>query len=359
MRSPREHLGLLLLAALPACPQQAAPAQKPPSEEQPTVVFRTEANLALVRFHVLRKGKYVEDLRAEDIQLLEEGVRQKVAVFEGPGSGLAGGRSIPVEVVLLFDVSLSVMNWNLLDTLSIKETLLDGLGDHVGVAIYAFAAKLKRFSQPTADVEKLKQALSGVYDFTHSGTRLYEAIMQTARDAAGASTNASRVMLVFSDGFSTTKTRPEAVVSVAKAYGIPLYPVVLGHDRIMKQAAGARERIPPSHEARGRSSTWGSQLPSDPRALERQAAARDKETEMAEFAGIGAPTGGRSFDPPMVNNAMIRKILQALVAQIRAEYVAGYYPAAPGDNKQPHRVQAMLLDKGKGRLYGGARVVLR
>lgn len=80
---------------------------------------------------------------------------------------------------------------------------------------------------------------------------------------------------------------------------------------------------------------------------------------MAEFAGIGAATGGRSFDPPVVNNAMIRNILQALVAQIRAEYVAGYYPTAPGQNTRPRRVQAVLLDKSKGKLYGGERVVLR
>jgi hypothetical protein len=51
-----------------------------------------------------------------------------------------------------------------------KETLLDGLGDRVGISVYAFAARFKRFTTPTRDPEKLKSAFDGVFRFSHAGS---------------------------------------------------------------------------------------------------------------------------------------------------------------------------------------------
>jgi hypothetical protein len=101
-----------------------AAAQSGPPPTQPDPVFRTETNLAMVKFHVVQKNAYAENVLAEDIHLLEDGQPQKIALFEGPGQN--GRRTIPVEIILLFDVSLSVMNDNLLDSYSIRDTLLPG-----------------------------------------------------------------------------------------------------------------------------------------------------------------------------------------------------------------------------------------
>lgn len=100
-----------LLAAGFAAAQTAPPA--PP----PDLIFRTDTNLAMVKFHVVQKSQYAEDIRVDDIQLLEDGQPQKIALFEGPGGTK---RTVPVEVVLLFDVSLSVMYDNLLDSYAIQ-----------------------------------------------------------------------------------------------------------------------------------------------------------------------------------------------------------------------------------------------
>jgi len=80
---------------------------------------------------------------------------------------------------------------------------------------------------------------------------------------------------------------------------------------------------------------------------------------MQEFAAIGPMTGGRSFDPPQVNSLIIRSIFQSLVEQVQAEYVAGYSPAAQGENKQPRQVRVELRDKSKGKVYGGSRLVVQ
>ena len=188
--------------------------------------------MALVRFHAVQKNRYIDNLKPDDIQLLEDGVAQKIAVFEGPGTGRS---VVPVEVILLFDVSMSVMNENLLDPFILKETVLDGIGGNTGISVYAFAQRMQRFTGPTRDVEKLKQSMEQIRQFAHLGTRLYEAIVFAAQDAAKAGGNVTRLMIIFSDGEPTTKMKPEDAVKAVHAEGIQLYPVVLGHERLKQR----------------------------------------------------------------------------------------------------------------------------
>jgi hypothetical protein len=160
-------------------------------------------------------------------------VKQNIAFVEGPagaGEPAEAGRTVPTEIIFLIDFSHSVMMKNLLDFTSIRETLSEGLRKDVLVSVYGFAGSLKRFTGPTRDYKKLNRAIELAYESQAGGSRLYEAIIQTARDASTRGANVSRMMLVFSDGFSTTKLDPDIVVQVANAYAIPLYPVILGHD---------------------------------------------------------------------------------------------------------------------------------
>lgn len=89
----RRHLfaslavGLALAAALVAqssTPQSSAPPaptpQKPAQEPRPT--FRTEANFVRVDVYPVHDGKPVQDLRAEDFEVLEDGVPQAIETFE-------------------------------------------------------------------------------------------------------------------------------------------------------------------------------------------------------------------------------------------------------------------------------------
>ncbi len=331
---------LLLLAALPLA------AQTP----QPDATFRSETRLALVGFHAVQKNRYVDNLTADDVQLLEDGKPQKIAVFEGPGTG--GRRTVPVEVILLFDVSMSVMNENLLDPLVLKQGLLDGIGPEARISMYAFAQRMQRFCPPTRDLEQMKTAFDQILHFAHLGTRIYEAIMFAAHDSAKAGGNVTRLMLIFSDGEPTTKTKPEEAVKVANAEGIQLYPVVLGHERvkqILSRASGGGGAG--GMGGRGNAGNPNANAPNNA-----QIRARDMEQEMFEFASIGEATGGRSFDPPTVSATIIRTILAGLVDQVRSQYVMGYEPGAAGDGKA-HKVQVRLVAKDKGKLRGGVRTV--
>ena len=338
--------GLLLVSAVAFGQEADEPV------EDSGFVIRTESNLVVVPLHVYKKKASVNGLGEESFELYEDGVKQNIAFVEGPaaeGAAVGTGRTVPTEIIFLIDFSHSVMMKNLLDFRSIQETLLEGLRKDVLISVYGFAGSLKRFTGPTRDFAKLNRAIELTYESQAGGSRVYEAIIQTARDASSRGRNVSRMMLVFSDGFSTTKMDPDIVVQVANAYGIPLYPVILGHkqirDRLNRGNSNRRNRQPgPSRNPRG--------------AGGGQSNLRAQELRQAVFAEIGPQTGGQSFDPTVLNNMVIRKILNSLANLAATEYIVGYYPSSVDEELTPHQVQVQLTDEKIGKLYGGQRTII-
>lgn len=326
-------------------------------------VFRTETTLALVRFHVVRKHLYVEDIKPEDVVLLEDGAPRKLALFEG---GRLARRTVPVEMILLFDISGSVTHEGLLDPLVFKTTLLDGL-DNVKLAVYAFDSSLKRFCRPTRDPVELAGTFQRVLNYKsgakprpetirlqlppkrksdpRGGTWIYESVMAAAKDAAAQPGNPTRMLLVFSDGFPTTDTRPEDASSLLREHGIPVYPVVLGHQRIADQVRQVQE------------SGYNRQGVMSDGARHRLSRIEEQEREIQDFARLGELTGGRSFDPRWINLNMVRRILGAMVGQIRCEYVVGFTPAPSSGDPKRHKLEVRLRSKDLGRVLGGVRTV--
>lgn len=330
-------------------------------QEQP--VFRTETSLALVRFHVVRKNAYVDTLRPEDVVLLEDGAPRKITLFEG---GRGRQRTVPIEMMLVFDISGSVTHQGLLDLLSFQHTLLDGM-TNLRLSVYGFHARLLRFSGPTRDLKQLEQAFQQVLNWKagkeprpvnvpielppkrkvgRGGTWIYEAVAGAAKDAASAPGTTTRMMLVFSDGFATTDSRPQDVAGLIQELGVPVYPVVLGHGRIADKARYLRD----SGIGRNGQMKEGAQ-----RQLDRL---EDQERELRDFASLGELTGGRSFDPPEVNPTVLRQILNAMVGQVISEYVVGFSPQ-PGDGAgKKHKLQVKLQSKELGKVMGGMRTLV-
>ncbi|MFB3826757.1 MAG: VWA domain-containing protein [Bryobacteraceae bacterium] len=333
------------------------------AQEPQQPVFRAETALALVRFHVVRDNRYVTGLKPEDIVLLEDGVPRKLTLFEG---GRAGPRSLPVEIAVVFDISGSVTRWGLLDPLVFKTALLDGM-PNVRLSVYGFGGRLHRFSRPTRDPEALAAAFRRVLDFRSGarprpdlipielppkrkanmpgGTWLYESVIGAARDAASMPGSATRMLLVFSDGFPTTNTHPEDAAGVARELGLPVYPVVLGHAHFVEQAGAVQQ---------GGYRRDGSLKEGARRRLERL---QDKEDDMRDFASLGELTGGRSFDPPLINLNMLRQILGGVAAQVACEYVVGFSPPPPDGPPKRHKLQVRVARKELGKVLGGTRTI--
>ena len=304
---------------------------------KPTVTFRTDANLALVRFQVApKKGEFVTDLRPEEIVVKEDGVPQKIAVFEG---GRFYPRTVPVEISLLFDCSGSMAMAGLINPHVFGPNLLDEF-ENVRIAIYGFSDDLKRLTTPTRDPETLRSAMAGVLAVPHGNTPLFQTISSLIREVAGPPGNASRMVVIFSDGESYPLNDTDLwnkTVSDAQELGVALYPVTLQGVAAEPAPTGA----PPQS-----STTDGPAYHAAMRAMSRD-----------RFAGLGKMTGGQSF-ASAVSTEVLPNILRSLGSQIRFEYVVGYYyPAGSGSGKR-RRVTVTWSGRGRGEIMGGTRVVV-
>ncbi len=340
----------LLLAAFPLLAQ-----------EEP--VFRSDTTLATVSFHVVRDKHYVDDLKPQDLILLEDSTPRTITFFEG---GRSKQRTTAVDIALLFDISGSVVDEGLLDMTTWKSAFLDSLPG-ASMSVYGFASSLLRFCQPTRDAKQLEAAFNSVLKTGKSGptvqpvhlalslppkrksnqggTWIYESVIAAVNDMAAWPGKSTRLIVIFSDGFPTTSSLPEDAAKVARDAGIAVYPVALGHWRITEKM----REIAPLLNANPAKPNEGAQ-----RRLDNL---RMQEQEILEFASLGELTGGRSFDPPMMNSDMLRRIISAMVGSVLTEYVVGFTPDGQGTHTR-HKLVVKLVSKETGKLIGGTRTVV-
>jgi VWFA-related protein len=290
--------------------------------------FQVSANLALVSFTVEPKtGALTTDLRPEDIDVREDGAPQKIAFFEG---GKLFPRQLPVEVTLLFDASGSVRQTEALDPFALQKSLLAEY-DNVSLAIYGFSDNLTRFSAPTRDMRKLRQAMAAVAGIAPSGTPLFGYIAETVRQAASTGRSAIRMLVVFSDAISGAdgdSARVAEAIREARNRGVAVYPVALV------------QNVP-------------SAAPASRMALDAKSAAASTRSR-ADFLSLAEATGGKPFTE-LSNAEALERVLSAIARRVQYNYVVGYYPST-GDTGARHKVDVRWAGKPRGEIIAGARV---
>jgi hypothetical protein len=149
--------------------------ETPQDSTSPT--FRSQSDLVLVPFHVTRGNTYVQDLKAGDITLLEDGHPRDFSIFEGPDTQ----HRTPVELVLLFDTTIVPWGWitpaqyarggpySPKDDFTIgweqavSRAVLAGGGSDVRVSVYRFdLMQLERLCRPTRDPKELVSAVQAL-----------------------------------------------------------------------------------------------------------------------------------------------------------------------------------------------------
>ncbi len=316
--------------------------------DDPGLIITAEASLVIVPLHVHKGGKSVNGLNKDAFKLFEDGVEKEIAFVEGPardGAAPSEGRSVPVEIAVLLDISHSVLRRRLIDINTLKVGLLDELKPNVTVSLYGFAGKLYRFAKPTRDPARLELALERAYAAEHGASKVYESITQTARDLGGREGNSTRMLVVFSDGANTTDFDPEWTVRMANAFNIPIYPVVLGHEQ--NNARRARANVPVTRRGQIR-------MPNRGRGGGRTT---EQEKRQQRFADIGRATGGQSIDLRNPSSKAVQSILKSLGTLASTEYVVGYYPSG-GEEGSTAAVEVQLASKKTGKLFGGRRMIV-
>lgn len=205
---------LLFALALPLTAAAQTPAPTPP----PLVI---EADVQVVSITAVvhdKAGHFVDDLRAKDVTVLEDGVPQALTYFRAA----AGGEDkIPLSIVLVLDASGSMKpNLGFLQEAAIS--FVRKLEDVDQALVVSFNDSIKGSADFSGDLSRLEDFVESLQAW--GGTSLYDAIhyaLGRVKDQAG-----RKALIVFSDGDDTTSSLKERdAVDYARAIEATVYGV--------------------------------------------------------------------------------------------------------------------------------------
>lgn len=317
----------LPLSALVALAQSQ---EKP--KDAPTFGVTTE--LVYVRFHVERKGGYLDGLKKEQLRVLEDGQLRTIALLETPSMR---ERTIPPEVTLALDVSSSVLDAGLLDEALVKEVFLASLSEQAKVALCAFGGELRCLTPPTREVPALmdgfQQAVLFGRQTRRQGTRLYASVADICGDA-GEGEKVQRVVVIFSDGLDNRGGKVQEAIQAAADGDVRIYAV--------KLSQAFRETAP---NLRG-----GAFGGAPNRAM--------YDYKKFDLDRLAAETGGRTYEPGSLDKKSMSAILKSIATEITMENIVGYQPEGAATGRK-RRVKVELVDKSLGTIRDGERTLNR
>lgn len=261
----------------------------------------------------LRSGGRVLELTAGDFQVFDDDVPQKLVTF-------ARGE-VPITAVLLLDVSESMVGERLSAALGGAQAFIDGMRDLDEAKVVLFSDRVRRAVPFTGDKARLSSALDNVVadggtavnDFLYMGLDLLD------------ERHGRRVVVLFSDGADVhSALSMRTVVEKARTSTALIYWIHL-------QESGGDE--PPSF-----TSSW-----------------RDQQANAAEFdllAKAVERSGGRAEILTSANR--IGPAFAEIMAELREQYVLGYYPSTSRHDGSWHEVDVRARGTGvKLRHRGG------
>ncbi len=197
-------------------PAAPAPAQTPSPAQRPTFGSRS-AIVVLSATAVDKSGRPVEDLKRDELRILDEGRPQRIVHF-------STSRDLSARMLLLVDASGS-MNAKLKTTSSrmAVQQLMAALDSGDEVALAGFDSRYFGVIPFTKD---RKQILAGFQELKPWGTTaLHDALDHAARDLASHG-EGRRAVVVVTDGIDTASTiTPEEVIAHSRTLDVPIYTV--------------------------------------------------------------------------------------------------------------------------------------
>jgi VWFA-related protein len=273
------------LSATAAAQRQNAP------EQRPALTLRLDTDLVTIDVTAIDKnGNYVRDLRADELEVYEDGKLRKIDFFAATDE-VTLSRPLAVVFALDFSGSLKPEETVILREAAMKFTELMQ-GDSVFAAL-AFNHHVKVLQDFTADARKLERAFAKVDRFEGS-TRIYDAIDRaiTLLDKRAPRTRKNRpmrrVVVVISDGFDSASVidRRELALRANRA-GVTVYSITLPSYMLSPTRSGQRVITP------------------------------------LDATRVVAATGGRDF---AADAGDFTPVFKALAEEIRASYALAYYP---------------------------------
>jgi Ca-activated chloride channel family protein len=185
--------------------------------------IRVNVNLVNVLVSVLDEhNRPAPDIPRDAFQLFEEGVEQKIDIFESE-------THLPLDLVLMVDSSLSAHKEIVFEEEAAAHFIRQVLRTGDRLAVYAVDENVTQVAGFSDNVEALQSAVHHLPN--GAGTSIYDAILLGSRSLEHRGEDRRRVIILVTDAGETTSTsdfdaaRKEAVRSGSLLYTIVIRPV--------------------------------------------------------------------------------------------------------------------------------------
>jgi len=270
--------------------------------KEPTgFVLHTDVEEVVLNATVLEGNNLVPDLKRENFEVLEDGVKQSLISFQHT--------DLPVSIALVVDNSGSMsrkrpaVNKSALDLIQASNP-----EDEAFVVNFSDEAFIDQ--EFTSDVNKLRDGLGHIE--SRGGTALYDAVVASADKLAADAKRPKQVLILITDGEDNASTLnlEQTIRRVQQLSGPTIYSIGLLFGDEMSHAEVRHAR----------------------RALEM----------------LSTETGGIAFFPKSIEN--IDQIAAEVARDIRNQYTLGYHSTKPTTEPGFRRVQVNAEAKGMGKL---------
>lgn len=246
-------------------------------------------------------GHLVQDLKQDNFQVLEDGVKQNIISFQHT--------DLPVSIAMVVDNSGSMskkrpaVNKSALD-------LIEASNPNDEAFVVNFSDEAFQDTDFTSDLNKLRDGLSHIE--SRGGTAMYDAVVASADKLAADARRPKQVLVIITDGEDNASTLnlEQTIRRVQQLSGPVIYSIGLlfGDEMSHSEVRHAR------------------------RALEM----------------LSTETGGIAFFPRSIEQ--VDQIAAEVARDIRSQYTIGYHSSKPSTVPGFRRVELDAQQPGKGKL---------
>lgn len=278
------------------------------TQDQQGEPIRVGVNLVVLDATVkTRTGQIISDLKKEDFEVREDGVRQKIDVF--------GVDQLPLNVALVLDLSGS-MGPYLGPLREAAKTTLEALKADDQVALFTFSSEAQMRIPLTRDKSQISETIK---TFTAGGlTDINDGIFDASQYFLGLPAIGRRVIVLISDdeGTDAGNQGTKDIVTETVAANAVLYNL----------------RIPGYNPVKNLYHEF-------------------KRPGLVDIKRVMDETGGEMFEVNDVKDLSAQ--FDALMTRIRTRYTLGYYTNATGATGRPHKLDVRLAKSfgTKGKNY--------
>lgn len=270
----------MIVAGTALCAAQTRPVPKPPTAppvEDDANTIKVNVKLVSVFATVTdARGAPVTNLKKDNFQVFEDGVPQKISVFDKQSA-------IPLSIVMEIDTSLSTKKDLPLELSSAKRFVHDILRPVDLLCLYQFSEIVEEVSPFTSDLKRIDNGINHVRQ--GSATAMYDALFLGSR--ALENQQGRKVLVVITDGGDTvSRTDYKEALRAAQEAEAIVYSVII----VPVEASAGRD-------------TGGEH------AL----------IQMSE------DTGGKYFYADSISQ--LDAAFQKISDELRTQYLLGYYPS--------------------------------